>query len=138
MKIGGVLALSLFLFWQGSSFGQVDQVRIQKEWGEMDFAPCIAGYHDGEIPIDRICDARGLYTKRGLNIVSFTLEIQTAAYDTLLRVAGNDIPDTICALIQREGLRKHYYFTRIRAVDLDGSIKHLSPMHLVTIRKEDE
>ena len=138
MKIEGVLALSLFLFWQVGSFGQVDQVRIQKEWSEMDFAPCIAGYHDGEIPIDRICDARGLFTKRGLTIVSFTLEIETLEYDTLLTVAGNDIPDTICAMIQREGEAKHYYFTRIRAVDLDGSLKHLSPMHLVTIRQEDD
>jgi hypothetical protein len=138
MKKGGVLALSLFFFCQGSSFGQVDQVRIQKKWSEMDFAPCIAGYHDGEIPIDRICDARGLYTKRGLNIVSFSIEIETVEYDTLLTVAGHNIPDTICALIQREGAKKHYYFTRIRAVDLDGSIKHLSPMHLVTIRKEEE
>lgn len=117
--------------------GQVDQVHIQKGWSEMDFAPCIAGHFDGEIPLNEICDARGLYNERGLEIVSFKLELETFEYDTIVRIAGNQIPDTICALIHRQGSGRHYYFTNIVAVDLDGSIKHLNPLHLVTIREEE-
>ncbi len=132
------LSLSSLLFLSWICTGQeVDQVRIQKEWGEMDFAPQIAGYFDGNIPIDKICDTRGLFISRGLKIISFRLELETSSYDTIVRIAGNQIPDTICATIQREGPGRHYYFTRICAVDLDGSIKHLNPLHLVTILEED-
>lgn len=117
---------------------EVDQVHIQKEWTEIDFAPQIAGYYNGQIPIDQICDAAGLINTRGLEIVSFQFELETYEYDTLLRISGNQLPDTICAMILRNGPGFDYYFTNILAVDLDGSIKHLSPLHLVTIREEKE
>lgn len=117
--------------------GQVDQVHIQKEWSEMDFAPQIAGYFDGDIPLDEICDTRGIFITRGLKIISFRLELETLDYDSIVRINGNRIPDTICATIHRQGPNRHYYFTRICAVDLNGSIKHLNPMHLVTVREEE-
>lgn len=126
-----------FVLLNWMCIGQVDQVHIQKEWNEMDFVPRIAGYVDGEIPIDKICDSRGIYIDRGLKITSFKLELQTGRYDTIIRINGNQIPDTICAIIQRQGLGRDYYFTRICAIDKDGSLKHLSPLHLVTVREDD-
>lgn len=135
-RIGFALSLLLNLFLPWVCIAQVDQVHIQKEWSEMDYAPQIAGHFDGAIPVDDICDARGLFIDRGLKIISFKLEIETVEYDTILRIAGNQIPDTLCALIHRSGPGRDYFFTRICAVDLDGSIKHLNPMHLFTVREE--
>ncbi len=138
MKIRKELGLSfvfISLFWM--CIGQVDQVHIQKEWGEMDFAPRIAGYVDGDIPINKICDARGIYIDRGLKVISFKLELQSGRYDTIIRINGNQLPDSICAFIQSQGPGMHYYFTRICAMDRDGSLKHLSPLRLFTVREDD-
>lgn len=127
-----------FLGWLNFSFAQVDQVKMQKEYGEMDFAPQIAGYFNGEIPVNKICDVRGIYTNRGIKVIVFDLEYSTNLLNESIHVTGNQIPDSVCVAIRSSGVEQDLFFTKIKAVDLDGSIKHLSPMKLTVVFQEEE
>ena len=118
-------------------FAQVDEVKMKKSYGEMDFAPQIAGYFDGEIPADKICDTRGLITRRGLKIIVFDIDYHDGDENKKVHVAGNQIPDTICVYIRKYKIGNEIFFTNIKAVDLDGSIKNLSPLRLIAIKQED-
>lgn len=119
-------------------FTQVDEVKMKKSYGEMDFAPQIAGYFDGEIPVDKICDTRGLFTRRGLKIIVFDIDYHNGEENKKVHVVGNQIPDSICVYIRKYKLGNEIFFTNIKAVDLDGSIKNLSPLRLVAIKQEDK
>lgn len=118
-------------------FTQVDEVKMKKSYGEMDFAPQIAGYFDGEIPVDKICDTRGLTTRRGLKIIVFDIDYHDGDENKKVHVVGNQIPDSICVYIRKYKIGNEIFFTNIKAVDLDGSIKNLSPLRLIAIKQED-
>jgi hypothetical protein len=128
--------LNLLLFCT-NAFVQVDEVKMKKSYGEMDFAPQIAGYFDGEIPVDKICDTRGLITRRGLKIIVFDIDYHDGDEIKKVHVAGNQIPDSICVYIQKYKIGSEIFFTNIKAVDLNGSVKNLSPLRLVAIKQED-
>jgi hypothetical protein len=131
-----VFKLSVFIF-STYSYAQVDEVKIKKSYGEMDFAPQIAGYFDGDIPIDAFCDTRGLVTRRGLKIIVFDIDYHDGDESQNVHVSGNQIPDSICVYIRKYKIGNEIFFTNIKAVDLDGSVKNLSPLRLVAIKQED-
>lgn len=135
MKTGFVLSIFLFAV---CSFSQVDEIRIERSYGEMDFAPQIAGYFDGEIPINEICDTRGIFTRRGLKIIVFDIDFHDGEKNKKVHVVGNQIPDSICLYIRKFGQDSEIYFTNIKAIDIDGSIKNLSPLRLTAIKHEDD
>lgn len=116
---------------------QIDEVKMKKNYGEMDFTPQIAGYFDGEIPVDKICDTRGLITRRGLKIIVFDIDYHDGDESKKVHVVGNQIPDSICVYIRKYKIGNEIFFTNIKAVDLDGSVKNLSPLRLVAVMKED-
>lgn len=120
-----------------NTIAQVDEIKIKKEYGEMDFAPQIAGYFDGEIPVYKICDARGLITNRGLKIIVFDIDYHDGDENKKVHVTGNQIPDSICVYVRKYKIGSEIFFTNIKAVDLDGSIKNLSPLRLTAIKEED-
>lgn len=131
-----VFVLSLILL-HTNTFTQVDEVKMKKSYGEMDFAPQIAGYFDGDIPVDKICDTRGLFTRRGLKIIIFEIDYHDGDESKKVHVVGNQIPDSVCMYIRKYKIGSEIFFTNIKAVDLDGSIKNLSPLRLVAIKQED-
>lgn len=114
-----------------------DEVQLKKDYGEMDFAPQIAGYFDGEIPVDKICDSRGLITRRGLKVIVFDIDYHDGDENKKVHVVGNQIPDSICVYIRMYKIGTEIFFTNIKAVDVDGSIKNLSPLRLIAIKQED-
>ena len=126
-----------FLIFCANTYSQVDQIEIKKDYGEMDYAPQIAGYFDGEIPVDEICDTRGLFTRRGLKIIVFDIDYHDGDESKKVHIVGNQIPDSICVYIRKYKIGNEIFFTNIKAVDLDGSIKNLSPLRLVAIEQED-
>jgi hypothetical protein len=134
MKI--VFVLSILMFYM-NGFAQVDEIKMKKSYGEMDFAPQIAGYFDGEIPVDKICDTRGIYTRRGLKVIVFDIDYHDGEENKKVHVVGNQIPDSVCVYIRKYKVGNEIFFTNIKAVDLDGSIKNLSPLRLVAIKQED-
>lgn len=127
-----------FLMPFSTTLSQVDEIKIRKSYGEMDFAPQIAGYFDGEIPIDKLCDTRGIFTKRGLEIVVFDIDYFDGQKDNLVHVVGNQIPDSVCMYVAKYRIGREIFFTNIKAVDLDGSIKNLTPLRLIAINQEDD
>ncbi|MDX1652914.1 MAG: hypothetical protein R3277_10510 [Brumimicrobium sp.] len=120
-----------------SVIAQVDEIKLEREFNEMDYSPQIAGYFHGDIPEDKVCDVRGLFTGRGLRIVVFDLEYYDGREEVKIHVVGNQIPDSVCMIIKTLSIENELFFTGIKAVDLDGSIKNLPPMRLVAV-KEDE
>jgi hypothetical protein len=131
-----VFVLSFLLFYS-NAYVQVDEVKMKKSYGEMDFAPQIAGYFDGEIPVDKICDTRGLITRRGLKIIVFDIEYHNGDDIEKVHIAGNQIPDSICMHIRKYQIGSEIFFTNIKSVDFDGSIKNLSPLRLTATKQED-
>lgn len=134
MKIVYVLN---FLLICTSAIAQVDEIKMKKSYGEMDYSPQIAGYFDGEIPVNKICDTRGLITNRGLKIIVFDIDYHNGIESRKVHVAGNQIPDSVCVYIRKYKIGSEIFFTNIKAVDLDGSVKNLSPLRLVAIKQED-
>lgn len=126
-----------FLMFCTNAYVQVDEIKIKKSYGEMDYAPQIAGYFDGEIPVDKICDTRGLFTTRGLKIIVFDIDYHDGDESKKIHVVGNQIPDSVCVYIRKYKIGSEIFFTNIKAVDLDGGIKNLSPLRLVAIKQED-
>jgi hypothetical protein len=135
--VKSVLGLS-FLIPFATVFVQVDEIKIERSYGEMDYAPQIAGYFDGEIPIDQFCDTRGVFTGRGLKIVVFDVDYYDGEQDKKVHIVGNQIPDSICLYIRKYRIGSEVYFTNIKAVDLDGSIKNLTPLRLIAVKQEDD
>jgi len=132
-----VFVLSTLLLC-ANAFTQVDEIKMKKSYGEMDYAPQIAGYFDGEIPVNKICDTRGLFTRRGLKIIVFDIDYHDGDESKKVHVVGNQIPDSVCVYIRKYKVGSEIFFTNIKAVDLDGSIKNLSPLRLVAIKQEDK
>lgn len=133
-----VYALSVLCFFNFLSFCQIDQVRIEKEYSEMDFAPQIAGYFNGEIPVNKICDVRGIFTNRGIKVIVFDLELNDIDRNEPIHIVGNQIPDSICSDLLSARIEHVLHFTNIKAIDLDGSMKHLSPMKLTVVFEEED
>lgn len=131
LKIGLQHKLVLILV-VGAFFSHTQEVRsvhIQKEYNEMDYAPQISGYFDGEIPAKKICDVNGITTKKGWQIVSFELSYFLGP-DEGVRIAGNQIPDTLCVRLQTQCLGTDVYFNKIKAVSDEGTLRNLTPMRL--------
>lgn len=126
-----IIAVSSFLHSQEPRI-----VRIEKEWKEMDFHPQIAGYFNGPIPQDVICDVRGLTTKVGYKIITYDILYFDGLTNRDIHIVGNTIPDTICAILQSFGSNNEIFFTNIKAMDLDGRMLHLSPLKLTAVRED--
>ena len=111
-------------------------VRIEKEWTEMDFHPQIAGYFNGRIPAEMICDIQGLTTNVGYRILTYDVIYFDGKSTVEAHVVGNTIPDSICATFQFYGSNSEIFFTHIKAMDLDGRIMHLSPLKLIAVKED--
>lgn len=137
MKIGFLLsflvniAVTFFLHSQEPRI-----VRITKEWKEIDFHPQIAGYFNGPIPRDVICDVRGLSTNVGYKIITYDLLYFDGLTNIDIHIIGNTIPDTICAVLKSFGSNNEIFFTNIKAMDLDGRMMHLSPLKLTAVLED--
>jgi len=111
-------------------------VRIEKGWTEMDFHPQIAGYFNGNIESDIICDVRGLTTNVGYKIITYDLLYFDGMVNRETHVVGNTIPDSICAVFQSYGKNNEIFFTNIKAMDLDGRVIHLTPLKLTAVKED--
>jgi hypothetical protein len=112
------------------------EVKIEKRYGELDYAPQIAGIYDGEISFNKFCSATGITTKIGARIITFDL-YYCKAQDTPVHIIGNEIPDTICAEIQNSCLYTDVFINNVKAMDIDGSVKNLSPIRFYIIKEDD-
>ena len=126
-----IIAVSSFLHSQEPRI-----VRMEKEWSEMDFHPQIAGFFNGLIPKDVICDVRGLITNVGYRIITYDLLYFDGRTHIETHIVGNTIPDTICAVFQSFGSNTEIFFTNIKAMDLDGRVLHLSPLKLMAVKED--
>jgi hypothetical protein len=104
-------------------------VQLKKEYGEMDFAPQIRGVFTGELAEDLFCHPEGITTNVGIKIVSFQL-FYCAGPEEGVRIAGNTIPDSICIQVRSHCEGSDVFINQIKAVDLNGGIRHLNPMRL--------
>jgi hypothetical protein len=137
MKKGFLLSLLVILAVSYFLHGQEPRVvRMEKEWKEIDFHPQIAGYFNGAIPQDVICDVRGLITNVGYKIITYDLLYFNGLTNIDIHIIGNTIPDTICAVLKSFGSNNEIFFTNIKAMDLDGRIMHLSPLKLTAILED--
>ena len=114
---------------------EVRKIRIEKEFNEMDYAPQISGYFDGKVSSDKICDPTGIITRKGWRIVSFEINYCTGS-DEGVRIAGNQIPDSICMYLQTRCIDSDVYFNKIKAVSEEGVLRNLNPMRLVPVEVE--
>jgi hypothetical protein len=126
-----IIAVSYFLQSQ-----EPRVVRIEKERMEIDFHPQIAGYFNGPIPQDVICDVRGLITNVGYKIITYDLLYFDGFTNIDIHIIGNTIPDTICAVLKSVGSNNEIFFTNIKAMDLDGRMLHLSPLKLTAVLED--
>ena len=132
-----MLVFPLLLTGSYSAYAQeVKSVKLERKPSEMDYAPHIAGVFDGEISTLKFCDIRGLQTRIGYEIMSYKINYCGLKKDAL-HISGNQIPDSICVLIQWLCLGEEIYFTDIKAIDEDGKIHTLTNLRLIAI-KEDE
>lgn len=111
-------------------------VHIEKEWTEMDFHPQIAGYFNGRIPAEVICDVQGITTNVGYRILTYDVAYFDGKSTVEAHVVGSTIPDSICAIFQSFGSNSEIFFTNIKAMDLDGRITHLSPLKLIAVKED--
>jgi hypothetical protein len=102
----------------------------------MDFHPQIAGYFNGRVPQDVICDVRGLTTNVGYRIITYDMLYFDGMKNREVHIVGNTIPDSLCAILQSFGSNNEIFFTKIKAMDLEGRIMHLSPMKLTAIKED--
>lgn len=132
-----ILLVAQVLFWLSTICAQeVKSVKLERKPSEMDFAPHIAGVFDGEIATHKICDIRGIQTRIGYEIMSYSINY-CGLKTEVLHVSGNQIPDSICVVIQSLCYNEEIYFTNIKALDEEGKIYNLSNLRLIAI-KEDE
>ena len=137
MKKGYLLSLLVIIAVSYFLHGQEPRiVRIEKERKEIDFHPQIAGYFNGPIPQDVICDVRGLITNVGYKIITYDLLYFDGFTNIDIHIIGNTIPDTICAVLKSFGRNNEIFFTNIRAMDLDGRIMHLTPLKLTAVLED--
>ena len=139
MKVGflhKVMPFAVPLFWALPFLAQ-HKVKIEKNYGEMDYAPQINGVFDGDIPFNQFCDPSGLVTRVGASILTFDLFTCTTN-DKPIHIIGNEIPDSICAELLNHCLYTDVFINNIKAMDIDGSVKNLSPVRYFLIREEEE
>jgi hypothetical protein len=130
-----VKLLLLFSLVHLSVIAQDDTIRIKKIHN---YYPSISGIQFGDIPYWKLCASEGLQTQAKSHIMSFDLQYWGKRGLVQQHIAGNRIPDSICAQIGVYGLNNMIFFTNIRSILPDsGKVLHLSPMNLTPI-KEDE
>lgn len=129
--------ISFVLLWFTPILTQeVKTIRLEKKPSELDFAPHIAGVFDGEISVLKICDVRGIQTRIGYEIMSYSISY-CADKGTPIHISGSQIPDSICVTIQSLCYNEELFFTNIKAIDEEGKIYNLSNLRLIAV-KEDE
>ena len=137
MKVDSLHNLALMtaaFFWSLSFFAQ-HQVKIEKQFGEMDYAPRIKGVYDGDISTDKLCSSEGITTRIGAKIITFDLLLCTD-YENTIHVIGNEIPDSLCVTILDHCVYSDLFITNIKSMDIDGSIKNLNPLRFFILPEE--
>lgn len=133
----GFLLSSFFLLSSLAWCQSENKVTLKKSYSEIDFAPNISGYYEGDIPCDYFCSPEGLVNRKGLKIITFDIYYCKAS-EKGVHVVGSSIPDSICVQVQRFCLYDYITINNVKSVDEDGSIKNLSPLLLRVVRKADE
>lgn len=104
------------------------KVKIEKKYSEIDYAAQIEGIYDGDIQFSTFCSSNGLTTKIGAKIITFDLYF-CKAEEVPVHIIGNEIPDSICADIKNNCLFTDVFINNIKAMDIDGSVRNLNPVH---------
>lgn len=126
----------LFVFSAHSQDTVANTVKIKKEITEADFLPRISGVIDGEINYLDFCTGQ-IENNVGDRVITYNLQYPYGGMETIHRITGNKIPDSVCVQIASYGLNQEIFFTNIKAMTSNGSIVHLDNLRLTPI-KEDE
>lgn len=137
VKTGFLLSCFFMLLTLSIKAQNEKRVTLKKSYSEMDFAPNIEGYFEGDIPSNKFCSLKGLVIRRGLKIITFDIYYCNAP-EAPVHVVGNVIPDSICAQVQHYCVNEFVTINNVKAVDEDGSIKNLSPLLLRVVGKEED
>jgi hypothetical protein len=138
MKVGSLLSTlgRVALFFTALPLFSQKEIRIEKRYDEMDYAPQIQGIYNGEISFDKFCSAEGIVTRIGVQVLTFDLYYCQAQKEPV-HIVGNEVPDSICANIKSYCLLTDVFISNIKAIDLDGSIKNLNPLHYFILPEEE-
>lgn len=122
----------LSLLLAGNTFAQpVETVHIKRDPAAA--FPHVGKYYDGEIPVDLLGDPKGIQAGPDCHVVSFTISYSNEK----IAVTGYQIPKYILQDIYRSALREMIFITDIKAVDENGQIIYLMPMHLIPVAHEE-
>jgi hypothetical protein len=134
MKEGFLLSILLLvaaIYWSLPFYAQ-REVKIEKQYGEMDYAPRIKNVFDGEISFDKLCSNEGITTRIGAKVITFDALLCTN-YEKPIHIIGNEIPDSVCLSLFENCIFTDIFIINIKAMDLDGSIKNLNPLRFFIV-----
>jgi hypothetical protein len=124
----------LSLLLAGPAFTQptgVETVRIARDNASV--FPHIGKYYDGEIPVTVLGDPKGIEGGADCYVVSFTISYANQK----VSVPGRNIPRHILQDIYKSCLHEMIFITDIKALDENGTIIYLMPMHLIPVASEE-
>lgn len=93
--------------------------------------PNIAGYFDGEIPINEFCNQNGILVNDDLAVISFTIQYYNGRESIENTIKGNVIPFDVCENVAKTSLNGMVFITQIKAEHrVSGRITTLNSMNL--------
>ncbi len=99
--------------------------------------PSVSGVQDGEIPYYLLCSPEGLHCSDTIKVTSFKIHYVHQDSDVELSIAGNRIPDSVCAQIGYDGIGIPVFITCIFGKSDSGREYALWSMNLTPVRDED-
>lgn len=92
--------------------------------------PNIAGVFSGRISVYQICSIGKIECNNGYQIISYDIQYDNGAGSTVDRVSGEEIPQYICANLQRYNVGSPVFITNIIAMNEKGERKKLLSMSI--------